>query len=66
MNKGAEYWMEVAEWGNERRLLSPKDLDIIRFACMMPIKMPSDKQSQVIVKIEEKLKKEGFYYSDGG
>jgi len=61
LQKGAEYWQEVAQFGLEKKLLSEKELGIIRIACLMPDKIPSDKQAHILVKVEAALKKEGFF-----
>ncbi|MGB5157360.1 AIPR family protein [Desulfobacterium sp. N47] len=61
IEKGAEYWKQVARYGMEGAFLSPKEMSIIGIACEIPNKIPSEKQSEIVVKIEEKLKNEGFF-----
>lgn len=64
IEKGAEYWKQVAMYGLTRAFLSPKEVSIMRIACEIPKKIPSEKQSEIIVKVEEKLKKEGLFLEE--
>ncbi len=64
IEKGPEYWKEVAQYGLEGAFLSPKEMGIIGIACKIPNKIPSEKQSEIVVKIEEKLKSEGLFLQD--
>jgi hypothetical protein len=60
-NFGAENWRFLLQWGTERKLLSPKDMDFIKLASRIDKgSVPTDKQSKVIVDILEKLRQEGF------
>jgi len=59
--KGAEYWKKVAQFGLYGELLSRKEMSIIEIACKIPNKIPSEKQSKIIIIIEKKLKDEGFF-----
>jgi len=61
IEKGSEYWKKVAQYGLEGAFLSPKEMSIIAIACKVPNKIPSEKQSEIVVKIEKKLKDEGFF-----
>lgn len=60
-SKGAEYWQRISDWALDRALLSIKELGILEVACQMPKKLPTDKQSSIIVKLEAVVKKEGFF-----
>lgn len=60
IEQGPEYWKKVAQFGLERNLLKPKEMSIIKIACRIPNKIPSEKQSEIVVQIEEKMKSEGF------
>jgi hypothetical protein len=62
--KGAEYWKQVAAYGLDRACLSPKEMGIIAIACQIPSKLPSEKQSDVVLQIEKKVIEEGFFVSD--
>jgi hypothetical protein len=61
IKKGAHYWKQVAQYGLERSLLSPKEMGIIEVACGIPAKIPSEKQSEVVAQIEQKVRREGFF-----
>ena len=59
--KGADYWKRVAKWGLDRKLFSEKEKSIITVACQIPQKIPSAKQSRVIIELETAVKREGFF-----
>jgi hypothetical protein len=60
-NFGAENWRYALQWGTERKLLSPKDIDFVKLASKIDKgSVPSDKQSKVIMDILGKLRLEGF------
>ncbi|MBK8990093.1 MAG: AIPR family protein [Chloroflexi bacterium] len=61
IEKGADYWKQVAQYGLKGKHLSPMEMEIIQIACKIPNKIPSEKQSQVIIKIENKVIAEGFF-----
>ncbi len=61
LEKGAEYWKKVAQYGLTMSLLSPKEMSILGIACEIPMKLPSEKQSKVMMEIEKKVIKGGFY-----
>jgi hypothetical protein len=60
VNKGAQYWKEILEFNNIVKLLSPKEVSILGIACSIPYKIPSDKQSQLLLDVERKIIDEGF------
>jgi hypothetical protein len=60
VNIGANYWKEVLLWGQEKGLLSEKDISILEIACMIPRKIPTVPQCKAIVDIEVKIEEEGF------
>ena len=60
LEKGADYWKKISVFGLENKLLTEKEIGILTTACMIPQKLPSEKQSDVLVKIEEKVLSEGF------
>ena len=61
IEKGAGYWKEVARYGLEGALLSPKEMSIMQIACEIPNKIPSEKQSEIVMDVEKKLKGEGLF-----
>jgi len=46
--------------GTSRRLLSPKEAGILRIAEQMPEKIPTEKQSVVLIEILGKAQQEGI------
>lgn len=63
VKKGANYWKEILEWGQEKGLLGGKEVGILETASMMPRKIPSQQQCKVILDIEAKIEEEGFVSS---
>jgi hypothetical protein len=61
IDKGGNYWKQLSKFGLEKSLLSLKEMSILEIACSIPNKIPSEKQSLIVVDVEQKLKKEGFY-----
>jgi hypothetical protein len=37
-------------------------MSILTIACTMSKSLPTEKQCKVLIQVEERLKKEGFYY----
>jgi hypothetical protein len=60
VKKGAEYWKEILAFSQTAKILSPKEESILGVACAIPYKIPSDKQSKIILDIERKVIQEGF------
>ena len=61
-NQGVAYWDSIRTFGLENRLVTPKEKGILDIACGMPGRIPTEKQAEVLLSLEEKLKGEGFYY----
>jgi hypothetical protein len=59
VNAGPDIWRRLKEWGKAHQLLSQKELDIIAVATAMPRKLPSEKQSVILVKVFARLRLEG-------
>ncbi len=59
--KGAAHWEQLREWNRGNQKLSPKELGILNIACSIPRKLPTDKQSAILVRAEERAKIEGFF-----
>lgn len=57
INYGGEYWGNVLSWGRQRSLLSLKELNLLKMASNIRLtgKIPSDKQSKVILKTRERM-----------
>jgi hypothetical protein len=60
VEKGAGYWQQLRQWVAAIEFLSPKEISILQIACEMPNKLPSHKQSKILLEIEKKAIKEGF------
>ena len=58
--KGAHYWKELANFGLKKTSLSPKEMSIIKIACDIPNRIPSEKQAKVLVEIEKRMKDLGY------
>ncbi len=61
LEKGAAYWKKALEYGMKEMCLSPNEKSIFETACKIPFKLPSSKQSEVLLKAEQKLMDEGFF-----
>jgi hypothetical protein len=53
-------WSEILTKGVSRNLLTPKEIDIIRIAEQIPAKIPTERQSAVLVEILGKARQEGL------
>ncbi len=62
VKKGKAYWQLIQQFAADVPFLSPKETDILKIACSD--KLPSDKQSAILVDIERKAVEEGFYPAD--
>jgi hypothetical protein len=61
--RGSEYWQRIRQWNSSRQVLSPKQMGILDVACSMPGRIPSDRQCQVLMDIEQKVVEDGFFAS---
>ena len=60
-NKGASFWKSVSTFLMEHKLLTSKEMGILQFAVEIDNgKIPSEKQSSVIIALLERAKDEGF------
>jgi AIPR protein len=53
-------WSEIIREGLSRTLLTPKEVDILRIAEQIPAKIPTEKQSAILVEILGKARQEGI------
>lgn len=61
INKGVDFWKSVALFAIERKILNEKEMAILKLAIDMESgKIPSEKQSKVVMEIFEKVLDEGF------
>lgn len=61
IKKGSDFWKELGGFMLARKLLNPKEMSILHYAVEMDSgKIPSEKQSVVLMEIFERAKDEGF------
>ena len=61
VQKGSDYWKRLAAFILQKRILTEKEMGILQSALSIDRgKLPSDKQSAVILQILEKARDEGF------
>lgn len=60
--RGSAYWKQMLSWGKERRLLSEKEISVIKLIINVNItgRIPTDKQAQVAYQARERMIKEGM------
>jgi hypothetical protein len=61
IEKGAAYWVQLMSWDGVNHKLTEKELGVLYTACSIPKKIPSDKQSDILVAAEKRAKLEGFF-----
>lgn len=54
------FWNDALEFGRARRVLSPREADILRICASIPSKIPSDRQSEIALSTLKRLQEEGF------
>jgi hypothetical protein len=59
LNAGATFWREARDWGASRKLLSPLELGVLEVASQVPLRIPSEKQSAVVLNTLTRLQTEG-------
>ena len=61
VSKPASYWNSLVNWIHKGNIsITAKEDGILSYATKIPYKIPSDKQSEVIIKIEKKAIESGF------
>jgi len=60
IEKGGIFWSRILEWSQTNRIFSPKESSLLRIAGQIPSKIPSEKQSLLLVTIEQKAIEDGF------
>lgn len=58
----AQRWKTIALEGTKRKIFSPKELGILQIAVQIPVKIPTDKQSVILLEIMDKAKHEGISF----
>lgn len=54
-------WAEILAEGQKKRLYSPKEIGVLQIAAKMPIRIPSEKQSALLLEALEKAKLEAIF-----
>ena len=62
IKKGALFWKDVSRWLVSENEGSEKERGCVNVAANLPTMVPSDKQSAVIIKLMERIEKEGCPY----
>ena len=62
LSRGSDYWKSVLMWGQSEKLLSPKEIDILKMVININItgRIPNDKQAKVVMQARERLIKNGM------
>lgn len=60
IEKGGPFWSKIFEWSQTNRIFSPKESSLLQVASQIPSKIPSEKQSLLLVVIEQKAIEDGF------
>jgi hypothetical protein len=53
-------WSTILREGSSRRLLTPKEMGILQIAAQMPAKIPTERQSAILIEILGKAQQEGI------
>ncbi len=61
VEKGGPYWEGMREWNHAHKKLNGIEMGVLNTACSIPRKIPSDKQSKILINAEKKAIEEGFY-----
>ena len=61
--KGLAYWTAMYSWADVNKLFSDKEMSILGTTLRMLTNPPSEKQSAIILNIEQKAIEEGFFYN---
>ena len=57
-------WADILAEGQKKRLFSPKEIGILQIATKIPQKIPSEKQSALLIDVLEKAQAEGIVASE--
>ena len=60
MALGAPYWETIRAYGRMARILTPDDDTALAVACLMPRRLPSDRQAVRVIAVREKCVEAGF------
>jgi hypothetical protein len=57
---GADFWKQVLTWGRDRKLLTPKDQQILNACASMLRRLPTDTQSRYALAALGRMRDQGF------
>ena len=57
---GSPFWRTLLDWGTHRRILSELEVGVLRTATQMPSRLPSEKQSLILMEVYKRAQLEGF------
>ena len=60
ISAGSDFWARLRGWGNENRILSPREDGILKACAATPGRLPSEKQCIAALHILEKAKETGY------
>ena len=61
VEKGSSYWQLLRDWNTSNRKLTLKEAGILDVACLIPRKIPTDRQAPILIAAEKRAIGEGFY-----
>lgn len=60
VNKGREYWSNLHDFINEKPIATFQEMQSLKIACKLPLKLPNSIQSQLLLSLVEKAKLDGW------
>lgn len=57
---GKRYWVELAAWARARRLVTDEQDKLLSLAVRLPVKVPTDWQSEKLLRLKDRMEEEGF------
>lgn len=58
----ADQWKALQSFAMQKKIVAPDDLTALKYACMIPMKVPSAYQSQKLLILLDKAESEGFKF----
>ena len=60
--RGSDYWRNVLQWGMSRKLLTGKEVSILKMVININVtgRIPTDRQAKVVIQTRERLIQEGM------
>ncbi len=60
LEKGGTFWSKIFEWSQTNRIFSPTESSLLQIASQIPSTIPRERQSLLLVTIEQKAIEDGF------